>query len=224
MKKKMKDKTTLQGLVGIGKPLDIRSKEARTAKGFEGVKGWKREAVGNIEKEEEMKGYDEILEETRQEVNNLIYKHDLFHKGFIDLAQDLLAIDKKIAFFRQGRAIEAEKNEALCLGDMGFNFPQFDSILCDPLLKEHFVYDEKVKPKKVLLCNHQGMVSNIGDYSLIVEKFMPPNSALFLFKKKVVGVYREGSVVTSKKLIEEQEKQFAEIMKFNIRKSNREKI
>ena len=61
---------------------------------------------------EEIKKYDNILEETRQEVNDLIYKHELFHKGMSDLAHNLLAIDRKIAFFRQGNAIEKARNSA----------------------------------------------------------------------------------------------------------------
>jgi len=55
---------------------------------------------------EELKKYDDILEETRQEVNELIYKYKLFWCGQEDLAKELLAIDKRIAFFRMGNAFK----------------------------------------------------------------------------------------------------------------------
>lgn len=58
---------------------------------------------------EEIKRYDDILEETRQEVNELIYKYELFWCGQEDLAKELLAIDKRIAFFRQGNAIKENR-------------------------------------------------------------------------------------------------------------------
>ena len=68
-------------------------------------------------------------------------------------------------------------------------FPPFDTIVCDPLLKKYFFKYKTESPAKEIA---------IGSYGVIVEKFMPKKSALFLHNKNIVAIYLNGKLSINK--------------------------
>ena len=76
-------------------------------------------------------------------------------------------------------------------------FPPFDTIVCDPELEKYFVdHTEKIEPGKNMM----------GGYAIIVEKYLPENSALFLDKdKNIVAIYLNGRLSLNKVKIKKLE-------------------
>jgi len=83
------------------------------------------------------------------------------------------------------------------------SFPPFDSIVCDSELEKYFAYDKKPKHEKI----------NVFGYSIIIEKYMPPKSALFLHDKNIVAIFQDGKLVFDKIKIKNMETIFAEFLK-----------
>ena len=75
-------------------------------------------------------------------------------------------------------------------------FPPFDTIVCDPLLKKYF-FDYKTKSAAKEIA--------IGSYGVIIEKYMPPKSALFLHNKNIVAIYLNGRLSLNKVKIKKLE-------------------
>ena len=92
------------------------------------------------------------------------------------------------------------KNKAPYIRDIGINFPPFDTIVLDPELEKFFGY---------------GPLKEIGitDYAVVVEKYMPLHSALFLRDKKIVAIYHKGSLVFDEGKLINLTILFAEFMK-----------
>ena len=74
-------------------------------------------------------------------------------------------------------------------------FPPFDTIVCDKELETFFSY-AKHFPGKL----------NASDYALIVEKYLPEKSALFLDQdKNIVAIYLNGRLSFNKAKIKKLE-------------------
>ncbi|MCK4822996.1 hypothetical protein KA005_44960, partial [bacterium] len=87
-------------------------------------------------------------------------------------------------------------------------FPPFDTIVCDPLLKKYFFKYKTESPAKEIA---------IGSYGVIVEKFMPKKSALFLQDRNIVAVYHKGKLVFDKIKVKKLTTVFTGILKGNIK-------
>ena len=105
---------------------------------------------------------------------------------------------KKILWFRQKSAKKEKEMQRLEI-----SFPPFDTIVCDPELEKYFAYGEKVEPEKI----------NIIGYAVIVRKWMPSNSAVFLHGRNVVAIYLDGKVAFDKIKTKVMEVTFADFLK-----------
>lgn len=85
-------------------------------------------------------------------------------------------------------------------------FPPFDTIVCDPLLSKSFLYDNKEKPGTIL------------GYGLLIEKYMPENSALFLHDKNIVAIYLNGRLTFDKIKLKKLSTLFGDFLKGNMKK------
>ena len=76
-------------------------------------------------------------------------------------------------------------------------FPPFSTIVCDHVIKKYFSsHIPESKPKKI----------SIGGYNVIVEKWLPKNSALFLDEdKNIVAIYLNGRLSFNKVKIKKLE-------------------
>jgi len=72
------------------------------------------------------------------------------------------------------------------------DFPIFETLISSP--------DVKMEMKRYfdLQNAHKEQISTAFGINIVVEKALPPNSALFIDRKKrIVGIYRDGELVYS---------------------------
>ncbi|MCK4792092.1 MAG: hypothetical protein KAV87_50655 [Desulfobacteraceae bacterium] len=87
-------------------------------------------------------------------------------------------------------------------------FPPFDTIVCDPELEKYFVdHTKRIEPGKNMM----------GGYAIVVEKYMPPTSALFLQNKNIVAIYHKGRLVFDKTKVKKLTTVFADLLKGNMK-------
>jgi len=83
----------------------------------------------------------------------------------------------------------SDKKECL---KMMRDFPIFESLMCSPDVKKELrgCFD--------LQNSHKERIPMAFGVNIMVEKALPPNSALFIdHKKRIVGIYKDGELVYS---------------------------